>query len=424
METLRNVSYNTLEKFATALFKFINVAIIARYLGAEGQGTFSYFITVWGSVYVFGSLGTQLASNYHAARAKPEQLAGLFGTMLVVLAFLPILGSIGVLVVDQFTPILASISNFQVLLFTGIFIHFFTVGLTGLLYGLSKYREIFWGAVIQHGGMFAVLIALVVTDEFTLAGAVWAWAGCQALAGLYYLFHTLRSISFRLALSRQSLGGLAEYGLKSYPFLALTNLNSRLTHYFIAPFLGLEALGIYALALNFSEAVQHIPKAFSRVLLTDVAGTGKTSEGTYQNLSGLTLISILMAAIFAPIFIYLVFPPEFMASIPLVYILLPSSYFVGVGQNFSYVFLGKGNRQSPAKAVFLSLIATTIGCAVLIPWLGITGAALVTSLAGFYFFMLQYRPLASIEPISLNPSLSWVKSILRGAMNRLNRQAS
>jgi O-antigen/teichoic acid export membrane protein len=94
----------------------------------------------------------------------------------------------------------------------------------------------------------------------------------------------------------------------------------------------------------------------------------------------------LMVAI--PVLVPLLYGQAYLPSVWPAEILTVATVFVGIGQAWGSSFRGGGAPKVPAVAEMISLLITCAGLIVLLPYLGIIGAAITSFLA--YFVSAYY----------------------------------
>jgi O-antigen/teichoic acid export membrane protein len=176
--------------------------------------------------------------------------------------------------------------------------------------------------------------------------------------------------------------------------IALTNLSDR---FIIKHYLGLSALGIYSLGIQFHSLVLLVVTAFSQAftpryykLMNERSLSQKQFNNTFIfSLVSITLISIIVFQVF-PIVINLITNDVYMADYRFVGILLSSGLFqLGYVFSFAEISFFKKNKIIMYVTV-TSVILNILFNFILIPKFHLTGAALAMSLTLFVRFCLLF----------------------------------
>jgi O-antigen/teichoic acid export membrane protein len=163
--------------------------------------------------------------------------------------------------------------------------------------------------------------------------------------------------------------------------------------FLIAYFLKAEHVGWYALATSITEAFLYLPKALSNVVLVETATKFKNGVTSNHHLiyQGMTLIigaATIGIAILAPFLIPLIFSNSFIPSITPLLLLLPGTLAMALGIIAAYHLFGLGKAFQPSLAALIATVITVVLDLLLIPWLGIPGAALASTFAYTAFLII------------------------------------
>jgi O-antigen/teichoic acid export membrane protein len=156
---------------------------------------------------------------------------------------------------------------------------------------------------------------------------------------------------------------------------------------------GLSELGQYAVAASFGTATFPLSASFAMVLFPRVAGdaSGQATEKIRKALRYNLVISSVMAltlAILCPWLLPLLFGKAYQAAIIPALILLAAAVFLGCNYVLSDGVRGLGAPMVASFAEMLAAGITIVGLLILLPVLGIVGAALVSLVAYATVFLL------------------------------------
>ena len=174
---------------------------------------------------------------------------------------------------------------------------------------------------------------------------------------------------------------------------AFNVVNFRLDVLLLAQFVSASTIGLYSIAVAVTEAVLFIPKGLTNVILSSTSKHGKVSSEAIRILSSFVLATIVSVALVSPWVVPQVFGEEFTASVPALLLLLPGTFFLSMGVVGAYALFGLERGQFAAKAAILGASLTVLLNVILIPYYGIIGAAVSSSLAYFAFGIYIYHKL-------------------------------
>jgi O-antigen/teichoic acid export membrane protein len=176
------------------------------------------------------------------------------------------------------------------------------------------------------------------------------------------------------------------FGLKGHVSNVLTFLSYRVDIFLIAYFLDDISVGVYSIAVLLVERVWLIPQAVSSVLFARVANLKTDIEKTNftafasRNTLFLTFITGSGLAVVSPFLIKFLFGIDFVESVvPFLY-MIPGVVLFSLSKVLANDFTGRG---FPEINSYVALVVAFINIAlniILIPKIGLVGAALATSL--------------------------------------------
>ena len=210
---------------------------------------------------------------------------------------------------------------------------------------------------------------------------VWVGAvGTTALAAFVPFLY--RGFRFRWG-GHHVLGQMLRIGSRGEICLVLIFLLIKSDLFLIERFLGAEAVGVYGVATNFTDMMQRVANIASVILLAKIVRGQDDTRLSLSVAQGIFVFSLLSAVvlIFGGRLLLSVFFPLYPdAYTPLVW-LLPGMLFLGCGAVFNAKLMGEGYPSMTLWAPGIALAANVALNLLLIPKLGLRGAALSTSVA-------------------------------------------
>ena len=178
------------------------------------------------------------------------------------------------------------------------------------------------------------------------------------------------------------------------PFIAtigLTNLigllNYRVGLFVIERLLGLSATGVYSIAVVVAELLWFVSGSLTQAVYGRIGTPDRArAADTTVRVVHLSLVALLLVAPLLAAAAVLLIPPllgeAYRASLPLLAFLLPGALVFGGASALSAYFTNHAGRpQVPAQVAALSLALNAGLALLLVPRLGMAGAALAASLA-------------------------------------------
>ena len=383
MNFFRSFSLNTTCSLLVFSLGFVNSVLLANQLGPEHYGT----LKLWTALVMLGVLflGEWLnKGNIYVVGRERAREDAINHTLLYCL----VLGVL-LLLTAPFSLALAAV---------------FVPGITLVQWVLGVCVIAF--TVLQRAGFFILLgedrlkpyaLLPVVFITIYLGGnvvlselghlelervmGVWVGAvGITALAAFVPLLHR----EFRLRWGgRQVLGQMFRVGSRGEVCLVLMFLLLKSDLFLIGRLLGEEEVGVYGVATNFTDMMQRVANIASVILLAKVVrGQDDTrlSLGAAQGIFVFSLLSAVVLIFGGRLLLSVFFPLYPDAYAPLIW-LLPGMLFLGCGAVFNAKLMGEGYPSMTLWAPGIALATNVTLNLLLIPKLGLRGAALSTSLA-------------------------------------------
>lgn len=254
--------------------------------------------------------------------------------------------------------------------------------LRALLMARRDLRQVALAQTIQAGAQLLLAVLLVLWLGQGAKGAVWATVAAGWL-GLLWTMWVVRGLgALRPRLEWCVLRPLLGLGLRGHVGNVVQTFNYRLDALLLQGFLGQSAVGLYQTGVLLAELVWYVPNAASAALLPHVAATRdrQTTPRLVRHTLILTIVgALVLLALAWPGFTLL--RPAYLAALPPMAILLSGVVALGVHKVLASDLSGNGLPQYPSLTSTLALFVTIAGAVLLIPRLGIIGAALASTLA-------------------------------------------
>jgi O-antigen/teichoic acid export membrane protein len=240
-------------------------------------------------------------------------------------------------------------------------------------------------------GLLTLDVALVILLGSLLVQLGWAYRSCRRTG--------LAPGRFEIGLVRP----LAAYGVAQIAASAPASVNAYLDQLVLSVAVSPADLGIYSIAVSMTLLPAPLVSAIGYVLLPKLAAEDVVTENTQQLQrkavlvsAGLSVAVLLPLALVAPWLVPQVFGPAYRGAIPLLWILTPGGVFLCCGQVVANLLNGRKRQLVVARAEGAAVIATLVLLGALLPLIGVTGAAIASTVPYGISLVLMLRGLRSL----------------------------
>jgi O-antigen/teichoic acid export membrane protein len=382
---------------------FTAVLILARSLGPTGRGTIA-FITVSALVLArVAGFGMGEATTVLAARrveARGALLSNLILFMVTSALFLAGLGFVVLLSLAGERPAGVDLPQLTILAGAAVAIALIEAG-GAFLVGCGRLQRLALITATAYWIYPCVLGVVWLVSGLTVTRAALAWLVSEAIIAFVLLRQSARGVGLARP-SRSLMLESIHFGLRAWIGSMARLLNFR-TDQILMGFLASEAaLGIYAVAVNASEALLYLPAATATALLP-VAARAEPREraehtlGAFRSAALVTAGAVAVAAVLGPVLLPAVFGSAFDGSVEPFLWLVPGAFGFAATAIFSSALMASSSPGRSSLGPFVSLVVGVALDIVLIPRFGATGAAAAAStafIAGGATALFFYRRLS------------------------------
>ena len=367
----------------------ISSLVGARALGPAGRGDL-LVVMLWPPVVaMLIALGLPTAYRYWMAK-EPERVSALFSNAVIYTVAVGV-GAIALadlivphLVGDRSPAVMRLLRIYQVNIPAALFLHL----MRGLLEGTRRFG---WAGaarlasfVIQGFGFGALWLL----GSLSVATAAYTLILGQTVSTLIGLLGVWTQLRPRWQPSWNEFRNSMKYALRDYPGNVADFTTLRLDQLMLGAVASNVAIGLYVIAVRLSEVTTLAADAIADALMPEVASSASANKAEL-----LTARSLRLA-----IYMHLLLLPPLWFAAPLILRLLFGQSFVPATGAFRWLLLaagvwscgsivisglrGFGHPGMSTLARFSAAVVTGIALLVLLPRLGITGAA-IASLLGY-----------------------------------------
>lgn len=406
MSYKRNIASNFVTQICVSILAFITSIIIARTLGSADKGYAAYLILIFTLIGEYGNFGLLKATIFFQKRTDyQEEYIYSNNQSFVTLNFLIIAVIIIVLRVGE--KFLSAYSFFHVA--CGLVIIFFTfsnLNLNNFYIGNERIRE---------SNKYNILMSLF--RSITL-GVLWmsnrlnvdAYVGVFSISMIFLWIMLYRNsgVKWKFTLDFVLLRKQILFGFWIYSSTLLIYLNYRIDQFLIKGILGVAEMGVYSVSVSLAELLFLIPGSVGTAILGKLYNidfssikerkniTAVTVKYTFYICLGLGIVGMAMTPL-----IPWVYGSEYAgASMPTL-ILFIGVIFASIGKVSSSYFQSIGNTVYHLIITGSTFSINVILNFILIPRMGINGAAVASSISYFMYGVLYIIAFIKIEEFSL-----------------------
>ncbi len=387
--------------FGTRLLMLVGVfgsgLIVARWLGADGFGTYAVLNVTVALALQFGSAGLPSANTFFLARDRAT-LGPIFANTIIFVLTMGSVLTISVLAIYWLKPSWFAGITMQLFAAAVVSIPFQLLILLGLniLLAIDRLRQLnlfdallpFW--VLVSAGVVLVLwreSLFVLVSANTLAAIVLGSLLALYIGRAISNYGQSRKTRPDLKLLKAMLG----YGAKFYISILAGAIIFRLDLLFVNRFRGAAEAGVYAVAAQFSFLLLMLPAVIATLLFPRVAAAqderGDFAVVVTRHTTLIMLATCLAAAAFS-VTLPWIYGARFSDATIQLLILLPGIFFMGVESVLVQHFTGTG---LPAAIPVFWIITVIFNIGVnllLVPAFGARGAAVTSTLSYALIFIL------------------------------------
>ena len=377
--------------FATRIVRFVLGFVIsftlARILGPTGRGIYSVATLTPTTLVNLGQLGLPNAFSFFAGRGRSGARLLVLGLALSA-ALSAVLLAITLVTLPLLAETVLRAAPHELLLLAIVTIPFQLVAAFAgaTLIGRQTMRNYNLILIGQSVLMVVLIVGLVGIAGLGVTGAVIATIVVAVATALATLIELRRSIAAdpedatRRPVRIRELGS---FGAKIYPASLAGFFGYRADVFMLSALLGdARAIGLYTLGVSLAELTFFVPDAVSTVFFPRVAGMERESaDQTVVTVTRFTVLITLIAtlALIPAAFLAVnVVLPDFRDSLPAFLILLPGIICLTVAKVLASYVGGLGIPLRVAVASGSALAVNIVANLLLIPPLGIMGAAVAS----------------------------------------------
>lgn len=372
-------------------------AITARWLGPAGKGQLALALLIPGMLQLFLSLGINTANVYYTGSKKlkiAEVISNsvsfaLLGTLAGCLIVLFAAGGQVLSVIVPGVP-----TGYVLLGMVALPLGLLYSNFSSVLQGLRRITTLNVLNVLQKALVIPLLVIFVIWLKRGVSGAIVATltASLCILAGSVWCLRR-EGVSFRPGWKRDVVRPTLSYGLKGYVGNMLQFFNYRLDTLIVNAFIGPAGVGIYGASVALAELLWQLPNSVGFVIFPKAAGTDQRDMNRFTPkvfwiVLTISILGATVLALFGRLAIHIIYSDTFMGAYKPLLVLLPGVVFLGAGKVLTNDIAGRGYPHYNSIIAGLALIITIALDFLMIPKMGVLGAAVASTAAYSVTFVL------------------------------------
>lgn len=407
-----------------AVLSLANVILTSRILGPEGRGAVAFLTTIAMLGSQLSSLGVEEAGANIAGR-EPERRPALATNALLFAVALGALAAAAIVALTTFFPATAAHSSVAlriavVAAIPLLVFQFYLVFLVRADYGFAVTNVV---SVIGPALNLAGNAALAAAGVLTVATTVTFWIVGQVVATTVLVWYVhARLAGFGrpdLRLARRMVG----FGAQAHAGRMMKAGNYRLDQWLLGAIAGQRELGLYSVAVAWSEGMFFLPEALAAVLRPDIVRSerGDAARRTAAAFRFGILLTVPTALVFllaAPFLCTTVFGPEFEGSIVELRILALGGLGILAMKVLANSLVAQGHPMLSNAAIGTAFATTIALDLTLIPAYGGVGAAIASTIAyatGGLAVAIIFARTLGVTVRALTPRYGDMRALVAGA---------
>jgi O-antigen/teichoic acid export membrane protein len=391
------VSQSLTSDYAIAILgRFISVAssalvtiLTARLLSVADRGVFVLLSTLVTVLWTVGNFGIGPGSTFHAGRGTLENKVLRANALIAATVLGSLLAVVGSVVAAFWLPMFRGIApHLMVIAVLSVPAFLGAQFLGAILLGAQDIRQY---NLLLCAYSVSELMAVIVAC-FTV-GTLTSVMVASLVAPVLWLVISVRATRhWRGGVERGQLvqagREVLSYGIRNQLGSLVQLLNYRLDFFLVSAFLGPASLGIYSVAVLIGESLRQLSNSMALVLFPRVAALGanyveqRRIVGTATRVAlSITVLVGVAIAVTTHYWLVPVFGAAYSAAIQVLLVLIPGMVLFTVTVILSSGLTGAGYPGRSSVITAVTLVVSLLLDLWLIPTIGITGAALSSSLA-------------------------------------------
>lgn len=361
-----------------------------KILGKEAFGLFSFINTLTFGILLFFDFGIFSSGSRLLALIKnKDEERSLMGLLFLITLLVGLFFSITIFISSFFVNTLFNVQiekELQVISFL-VFILPFQALIpmicrgTNLIFALAVYT-------VVPKVLYLIMIILFISSlNYSLSFILFCIAIIiSSVALILYLKPNLKECEIHYQLLKDE---IKNYGIKIYSGNILGNISQYLDRFLITLFMNTNLLGSYSIALRISSPLKLVSQSLSVSAFKEFTEAKKIDNNIIKLNIVLLVFSSMLLILFTLTIVKIFFEPYYFDINMIIPVIILGLFFTGLTQPINS-FLGAKRKGEYVRniAIISPLINIALNC-ILIPFIGLFGAALALAVAQFFNLVLH-----------------------------------
>ena len=399
MSFKRSILFTFLSQAPTLLLYFISSTLLTRLLGDVGRGEYALLTNQVALLAMLVSFNVGFGVTYFTSKAghAAKEVIGMAATMLCVnLVIVPVIlfgFASSLRLTDLFMPTGRTGLMYWGYVYFSIVLSLLNTTIAAVLLGLKRFKILNLMGIF-NAGLSALAFLILFLARATLASAdilpmvlVVSSIAMALNTGVWIVLYIVDVRIPPIPIWTWSiLRPILAFSLIGHLSNLINLINYRFDIWVIGDTLGESQLGIYTVAVGVAQLLFYIPDPFSRVVQPYLFGQlkdemlDKFKTVARVNFTAVLGLALLLAAT-AHWLLPLLFGSVFSASVNPLYLLLPGIVLSSATKLLVPLVVHGGYQRVNLYSISIAAVLTVVLALLLIPIMGIEGAAIATSLA-------------------------------------------
>lgn len=386
-----NTSWMLFERFVRIISGVFVGIYVARYLGPEQFGIFSYVLAIAAFVTVISCVGMDsilVRELVNRPQKKQEMMGTAFWMMMFAALLIYVFTAIVIWNMDEISSIKVFASIVTV---SAFFTPFLVIDYYFQSQISAKYSAICKSFTLLLVSVIKLYLIIIEADLFWFMITVLIEHTILAVMLLVTFFIKSEKLSFYKSFSSTQAGQMLK---SAWPMLLASVavlIYMRIDQVMIRNMLSLHDVGIYSVAVKLYEAWIMLPFIITMSLLPAIAKLKQGDEKHYHKrltqlfrlIFWLGLVALVFSFFFNELIIVFAFGEEYRSSSTVMNIIMCAAIFVSIGSiSARYFSVEKMEKKIALRTIFAAIVNVVLNL-ILIPEYGIKGAAFATLVCTF-----------------------------------------
>ncbi len=409
MSFVKNSFYTLISNIIIIIFGFLTSVIISRALGPQLQGVYNLAILMPTMMYNFLNFGQDVSIIYFLSNKTVGKKQAINNMLPVVIIYSIASTIIGGALVFILKERLFNDVAYGTLLLALIIspLTFFNSVLSGILRSEGKFIVL---NKIQVINKIIYLVICTILFFFVNVKVVILANIIILLISIITIWRRLEIGSIKFSFDKEFQKKNTIYGFKSYLSNMITYLNYRLDTLIIKALTTTANVGQYSLAVGLAEQVWVFSSSISTVLFPYVSSIegekekSKVTTLTFKIVLVLTLLVIVFLYLISAFIIPFLYTDAYEPAIEPFKVLLIGVFSLSLGRILANDIAARGKPELNTISNIVGLVINVTLNLLLIPRIGIIGAAVATSISytiTSIMFMISFLRVAKISIVEL-----------------------